>query len=294
MKSVVVTAKNIEKAIEDGLSQLNTTIEYVDINVISEGGLFKKAKVELVVSDFLNEASKSKTKDSKVKETKFSKAELEQDLPTMEELKAELKKDLQDLGKVSALSVPQQKTEIEDKTLSDELAKIESELRVYEKPTASKKQTEVAEVEEIVKEFLQGLIESFGVIANVETSHSAGTLTTRVVGENLGFLIGYHGEALNAIQYLTNTVVQNKTQTRIRVLLDIENYRKKREDTLKSMASKLAKNVQQSKKPVKLEPMTSFERKVIHAHLQEFKNIQTHSEGKEPKRYLVIKYTTEK
>ena len=115
-------------------------------------------------------------------------------------------------------------------------------------------------------------------------------IIAKINGENLGVLIGKHGEAMEAVQYLLNTYLHNKMGLRKRVFLDVENYREKRQNNLKEMALKLSDRVKQSKKSFKLEPMNSFERRVIHEALSNIQNISTHSEGEEPNRYLVIDY----
>ena len=106
----------------------------------------------------------------------------------------------------------------------------------------------------------------------------------------MGSIIGYRGSALEALQHLLNIIIGNKTQYKKRVFLNIENYRQKREETLKSMAERIAKKVIESQRRCKLEPMSSFERRIIHAYLNEREHVFTRSEGVEPNRYLIIEY----
>lgn len=300
MKSIIVVAKNIEQAIEKGLTELNTEFENVDINVINEGGLFKKAKIEMTLSDvsaikeeILNSA-KIKLKENKVSTLQNSKNKAKQETAKQTKTKIDETKVLEELAANNKENVLKPATNesvlATDKDFSKELKEIESQLKEFEKTEKTSKQEEIEKVENLVKEFLEGLIYSFSVVATVETEYKSGALNVRIVGDNLGFLIGYRGESLESIQYLINNLVINRLRSRIRVLLDIENYKKKREESLKKMATKIAGRVQEHKKSLKLEPMSSYERKVIHTHLQTFENIQTYSEGKDPKRHLVIKY----
>src|SRR5690554_1143421 len=273
MKSIIVVAKNIEQAIEKGLAELNTEFENVDINVISEGGLFKKAKIEMIlsdISDLKEEVLKSTKLD--VKNNKVSalnnnaKQRNQQNQQQNENKKVNSKNNKDNKNNKVKEVVEKEKNEKEldakvaepltnesilasnEEEFKEELKEIESqlkELEATEKKEKSGKQEEVEKVEELVKEFLNGLIYSFSVVAEVETEYKAGVLNARIVGENLGFLIGYRGEALDSIQYLINNLVINRLRSRIRVLLDIENYKKKREETLKKMATKVASRVQE-------------------------------------------------
>ena len=122
-----------------------------------------------------------------------------------------------------------------------------------------------------------------------------------IVGENLGTLIGYHGEILDSLQYLTYLAVnkeddsaENDSESKeeksgaVKISLDIENYRKKREETLKSLAKKMAERVQKYSKPVTLEPMNAYERRIIHATIQDIEGVSTHSIGQENDRRIVI------
>lgn len=107
-------------------------------------------------------------------------------------------------------------------------------------------------------------------------------------GKNVGVLIGKRGHTLNSLQYLTNLVANRSTKQYVGITIDAENYRSKRKDTLESLAYRLAKQVASTKKNVVLEPMPSFERKIIHQALANHPNVITSSEGKDPHRHVVI------
>lgn len=109
-----------------------------------------------------------------------------------------------------------------------------------------------------------------------------------LVGENLGILIGRRGETLDALQYLTNLTVSRKYQEKHKYILDAENYRKKREETLEKLAKKLAGKVKENGRSLSLEPMSPYERRIIHTVLQDDPAVRTFSEGEEPYRKVVI------
>ena len=118
-----------------------------------------------------------------------------------------------------------------------------------------------------------------------------GDVIFKIDGEAVNNIIGYHGETLEAIQYILNTIVKNRVPAyHKKVYIDASNYRRKRQDTVESMAERIAKKVLTTKRSIKLEPMNSFERKAIHNMLTNIEHIGTHSEGVEPNRCLVIDY----
>ena len=113
-------------------------------------------------------------------------------------------------------------------------------------------------------------------------------IEVNITGEDSGFLIGYRGDVLNALQTILSSVANKNLNTRIRVILDIENYRNKRKETLENLAVKVSKSVSRTGKSITLEPMGAYERKIIHSKLQDSKYVTTHSIGEEPNRKVVI------
>jgi spoIIIJ-associated protein len=104
----------------------------------------------------------------------------------------------------------------------------------------------------------------------------------------MGVLIGKRGQTLDALQYLTNLAVNKKSDEYVKIKIDTEDYRKRRQDTLENLAKNIAYKVKKTRRPVELEPMNPFERRVIHSALQNDKYVTTHSEGEEPFRHVVI------
>lgn len=138
------------------------------------------------------------------------------------------------------------------------------------------------------KAFLVDLLNHMGVEAVVEVSESREQIDMELKGRGMGLLIGHRGETLNALQYLTSLVVNKEGKEYKRIALDTENYRQKREETLKRLARRLGYKVSKTRKRISLEPMNPFERRIIHAALQNNSNVRTYSEGEEPYRRVVI------
>lgn len=279
MKSVVVSGKNIEKAIEDGLKQLGTTFENVDINVISEGGFLKKAVVEITITEenVVEEVEKTLKEESRTKKPQPAKK--------AQPLKVE--KAAKPVKKEEKAKVEQSE---EEAKIERETKKIEQEILEINKQNKNEKTLKDSSVQEEIVKFLEGLVYAYNLVAEVQVQKTSNEYVVTINGNNLGVLIGYHGEALEAVQYLLSNYIHNKAGRHYKIVLDIENYRQKRAEALKTMAENLANKVVETKRSFRLEPMTAYERKVIHSHLQKFENIKTHSEGSEPKRYIVINY----
>ena len=140
------------------------------------------------------------------------------------------------------------------------------------------------------KEFLLGMFGKMGLSVQIEKLTTKDKITFQVHGEELGILIGKHGQTLDAIQYLTNLVANKEVRRRCQIVVDVENYRSRREETLVQLAHRLGAKVRRTRQKIALEPMNAFERKIIHLALQNEKNIKTDSEGQEPYRHIVIYY----
>lgn len=138
------------------------------------------------------------------------------------------------------------------------------------------------------KEFLMEVFQKMDVDADVLTQEDKESVTIKITGDNIGILIGRRGETLDSLQYLTSLVVNKNKQNYKRVIIDIENYRQKREETLIKLANKLAERVVKYKKSITLEPMNPYERRIIHSSLQNHKYVETHSIGDEPNRKVII------
>jgi len=141
-----------------------------------------------------------------------------------------------------------------------------------------------------VENFLKGLFERMDITVNMDITETDDSINVILTGSDPGALIGRRGETLDAVQHLTNYVVNRGNTSRIRINLDAENYRQRRNDTLESLALKTADKVLKYRKNMTLDPMNAYERHIIHASLQEKGNVSTYSVGSEPNRRVVIAY----
>ena len=244
MKTIQITAKNVQKAIEQGLKELGVSQEEVDIKILDEGGLFRKAKIELCYED----GNIAKEKSEKKAEDKDKK----------EESKAEKKEE-----------------KSKEKTQKKE-------------PTEQEKTDNKESIESAGKDFLNKLLEKMRVQAEIDFAKTEDGVLFNASGDKVSALIGRHGETLNAIQELLLNVLKNKGYKEGRVYFDVENYKNRREIALVEMAEKMASKAIKLNKPVRLERMSAYERKIIHTALQNFEGVTTQSEGVEPNRHLVI------
>lgn len=140
------------------------------------------------------------------------------------------------------------------------------------------------------KAFLQDVLRNMGIDVMIEKMIKSDKIILHLHGKNLGILIGKHGQTLDALQYLTNLTTNQGEETRHFIMLDVENYRQRREETLKQLAVRLAGRVKRSGEKVVLEPMNGYERKIIHVALQNEAHVRTESEGQDPYRHVVIYY----
>ena len=239
-----------EEAIELALVDLKLSREDVIIEVLEESN-----KGFLGIGKKLAKVRVSKKKDSKIKEAAKE---------IKEEIKAEVKTD----AKVKEIS-----KEKKEKVVS-------KELNVQEIGT---------EVETPALDFLKDMIDKMGIDVEVSARENQdGEIHIDINGKDSACVIGKRGQTLDAIQYLTRVVVNRDEENYTKIVVDAGEYRAKREATLAKLAKRLADKVTRTGKPVKLEPMSPYERKIIHSALQNHKKVTTRSEGKEPYRRVVI------
>lgn len=256
MLSVEGIGKNIEQAIENALFELKAPREDVDIKILSEGGLFKKAKVLVTISEDAREKYEKKTK--KVEEAEVEKEE-------KKEAKAEEKE-----------------TKKAEKEAEKEIKKIEKQ----EEKEADENEDESVENKIDIKEFLEGFLKVAGKENfQIEVKEDEKYITYVIEGENLGDLIGHRGEAFYALNRLLSAMAGRKSK---RVLLDIGGYREKRVETLTQLALRTANKVAKTGRYARLDPMNPADRRIIHTALQNDGRVTTLSKGEEPKRYVMI------
>ena len=168
-------------------------------------------------------------------------------------------------------------------------AAVEDEYLFEEVKVLGERPEDLVEQEEhVAKTFLQDVAKEMGLKVNVKVSSNKDNVYVDIDGEDSGTIIGKRGSTLDALQYLTSLVVNKDQNNYIRVVIDAENYREKREKTLEKLAFRLADKALRSGRSVRLEPMNPYERKVIHTALQQRKGVTTRSEGEEPYRRVII------
>ncbi len=162
-------------------------------------------------------------------------------------------------------------------------------LGIGSKPAVIKAKTK-SSVADVAKEFLQDVFNAMNmtVVVDVKYDEENKNLNVDLSGDEMGVLIGKRGQTLDSLQYLLSLVVNKESEEYIRVKVDTEDYRKRRKETLENLAKNIAYKVKRTKRPVSLEPMNPYERRIIHSALQNDKYVTTHSEGEEPFRRVVV------
>ena len=268
MRTCEATGKNIEQAIQNALLELKASREDVDIKILSEGGLFKKAKVEVSISE---DALEKYEKREKFKE------ELKKEETTEEKIEEKKEEDFVENFMKNKIETEEKKVKIiTDEEISSNEKEDEEEI---ERPARQEKKL-------TGEEFLQGVLDALEADGSIEKTEDERFVRYNVKGENLNDLIGYHGDCMMALSYLMNSAC--KTEDHKRIVLDIENYRKKRAESLTQLAKRVADKVVKSGRYYKFEPMDASERKVIHTALQNDDRVTTLSKGEEPHRYLIV------
>ena len=162
-------------------------------------------------------------------------------------------------------------------------------LGIGSKPAVIKARVK-SSVEDTAKDFLKDVFEAMNlaVVVNVKYDEANNSMEIDLSGDEMGVLIGKRGQTLDSLQYLVSLVVNKNVDNYIRVKVDTENYRQRRKETLENLAKNIAYKVKRTKRPVSLEPMNPYERRIIHSALQNDKYVTTHSEGDEPFRHVVV------
>ena len=297
-KTIITSGKTIDLAIEAALEQLGMDRDSVSVQVLQQakagflgiGAQPAKVQVTYEAPDpvpeapkvALSSASRSKPKaPAKKPEPKpeAPKPEAPKPQPKPEEAKPERKPE-----------APRAERKPERKP---ETPKAPREPKPEKKPAAPRTYAPApaGSTEEKIEQFLKGLLEHMDSKAVPHCwQDSANTYKVDLVGDDLGYLIGRRGDTLDAIQHLANYTINRDVEGHIRINVDAECYREKREESLRRYARKKAQQVLKARHRTTLEPMNAYERHVIHAALQEMDNITTHSTGTEPNRRVVIEY----
>ena len=274
--SIRVSAKTVEDAITEASIQLGITSDKLEYEVIEKGS-----------AGFLGIGMKQAVIEAR------RKVEEKQETEIVEEVKKEIQQVAAEEVKAEEKIVEEVKAEIEhDEKPKQTTEKVEKKEEIKNDGPV-KREVELAEVTDETKEavstFLKDTLKAMGMEVEIALDiDEDGSLSINMSGPNMGILIGKRGQTLDSLQYLANRVANKHQSGYVRVKLDTENYRARREETLKHLAKNIAHKVKRNRRPVALEPMNPYERRIIHSALQNDPYVTTHSEGEEPYRKVVV------
>jgi len=287
MEYMEFSAKTVQDAITVACTHFIVTSSSLEYEVIEEGSTgflgigSKPAKIKArVKSEDLEEAKSVFTKDaSDKKAAKDNKKEAKKDnKKESKDNKKEFKDNKKDVKKENrSFEKKESKEEKQQEAKKEEIKKKEININA-------------AEVESKAVEFLKDVLSKMEIQNEVKAKYDANEnyLNIEIAGEDMGVLIGKRGQTLDSLQYLVSLVVNKGTKEYVRVKVDTENYRERRNKTLENLAKNMAFKVKRTRRSVTLEPMNPYERRVIHSALQNDSYVTTHSEGEEPYRKVVI------
>lgn len=265
MRTVRITAKTIEAAVAEGLEKLGISREEAVVHVVEQpsSGLFGLIHKKMAVVDI-------SAPDEEAEE------EISEEAPVAEIPAEEAKEE-----------TPAEEPKAEEVASEAEEAPAEEKKAEREEPTFDPE--EQKKVAEEAKTFLAGVFAGMHLAVTMECRMTEERIMINLVGDGLGILIGKHGQTLDALQYLTNLAAGKSFRHHYFILLDVENYRERRQDTLEALARRLAGKVKRTGEEIRLEPMAAGERRIIHLALQDDHAVSTDSEGEAPYRYVVIR-----
>lgn len=276
MRTVRITAKTIEAAVAEGLEKLGISREEAVVHVVEQpsSGLFGLIHKKMAVVD-ISAPDEEVPEDTATEAAPAEEAKAEE---PVEEVKEE-----KPVEAAKAEEKPAEEAPAEEKVE----APAEEKKAEREEPTFDPE--EQKKVAEEAKTFLTGVFAGMHLAVTMECRMTEERIMINLVGDGLGILIGKHGQTLDALQYLTNLAAGKSFRHHYFILLDVENYRERRQDTLEALARRLAGKVKRTGEEVRLEPMAAGERRIIHLALQDDHAVSTDSEGEAPYRYVVIR-----
>ena len=275
--SIRVSAKTLDDAITEALIQLGVTSDRLEYNVIEKGsaGFLGIGMKQAVIEAWKKEEKTEESEIDDLKEAVKEEISSIMDEPVKKKESKKEKKESSKKIKDKPEKMPKEKKE-EDK--KEEPVKEEQVLAKVEEQT-------IKAVEQFLKDTLKAMDMEVEITSSIDED---GALYVDMKGDHMGILIGKRGQTLDALQYLANRVANKHQSGYVRVKLDTENYRARREETLKHLAKNIAHKVKRNRRPVVLEPMNPYERRIIHSALQSDPYVTTHSEGEDPYRKVVV------
>lgn len=285
--SIRVSAKTLDDAITEALIQLGVTSDRLEYNVIEKGSAgflgigMKQAVIEAWKKEDKEEEEFLKAVEETIRENPVKEYFAKEDNVKEDDVKEH---QAEEAAKKEE-AVREEKTEKEEASANAKEEKSEP-VSVKEKELLAKVEDEtIRYVEQFVKDTLKAMDMDVEITSSIDKD---GALYVDMKGENMGILIGKRGQTLDSLQYLANRVANKHQSGYVRVKLDTENYSARREETLKHLAKNIAHKVKRNRRPVILEPMNPYERRIIHSTLQSDPYVTTHSEGEEPYRKVVV------
>lgn len=306
MRSTVISAKTVEECVNKALDKLQANRNEVNIEVIDEPkqgflGLF--GAKDAVVRVSLKDDVKEKGTDDFVKnilnsDSNSVETEQKEDIKVVEDKKVveevEETKSTEDDNDEIVETVEIEETvetvETEDVKDSEEFKQESEQEAESEEPDVTIDRND--ELFITSKNFLKQMIEDMGIDCDIESRTEGNMIKFNILcsqESDIGIIIGKRGETLDSLQYIVNLVTNRNADTYIRVILDCNQYRSKRERSLQKLARRLADKAIQTGRDIKLEPMNPYERRIIHTYLQNDENVNTFSQGNEPNRRVIIK-----
>ena len=281
-KTITVTGKNMELATQAAMAQLGLDRDSIQVELVAreKSGFFGIGSSPCIIKVTYEAPDPVEPKKTALGSASRSKPKAKPEAPKAEPPKVEVPK--AEAPKAEAPKAEPKKAR-EPKPQTPKAPKAPKEPKVYT-PAAP------GSTEEKVEKFIKGLLEHMGSEAQPHAVMEGDTCNVELVGEDLGYLIGRRGDTLDAIQHLSNYSINRGIEGHIRINVDAEEYRAKREDSLTRYAQKKAQQVLKAHRRTTLEPMNAYERHVIHAALQDMDRITTYSVGSEPNRRVVIEY----
>ncbi|WP_281724503.1 RNA-binding cell elongation regulator Jag/EloR [Lachnoclostridium phocaeense] len=283
-EDITVSAKTLDDAITEALVQLGVTSDRLEYDVIEKGspGFLGIGMKQAVIRAWRKEEPKEESVDEIAEEL------IKEAVPT--DITLDTKEEKEPKKPKKENKEPKKATQ---KSGKKEIKKEQKKEAKPEEKTEPRHETELAKVEDAtIKEcetFLQNVLQAMHMEVELCSKvDEEGALSIEMKGDNMGILIGKRGQTLDSLQYLTNRVANKMQAGYVRVKLDTEDYRERRKETLENLARNIAHKVKRTRKPVTLEPMNPYERRIIHSALQGDKNVTTHSEGEEPYRRVVV------
>lgn len=297
MDKYVAQGATIQAAIEEGLQKLGISREEAIIDIQSEGrkGFLGIGQKDAIVTVRRKESNKFDQVLAEATDLSMDKSVKE--VPTNESLSATVSTEAMDEPIQSEDESPSEKTEATNEEHekaapeSAEVVEVTNEDTAYDEEDPEENQEDQEAIQH-VHDYLKRVIQAMGIDdATVELSQDSEQVLFDITTEDAGLVIGRHGKVLNGLQRLAQIQLHQHADNKLYVRVDAENYRSRRRGTVQHLAEKTANKVKQTNQPVILEPMPAHERKQIHRYLHHHSGVKTHSEGKEPNRYLVVEPT---